>query len=123
MGVTGADTVGRRISSIRNRPLSELWPFAALGAGLVLGFAALIRYDVSGYDHAMLLLWLGALAVLSVFFWTRSRTWPRIAGMDLAIPGGLFLVFAPFYLFALHRWPVQMNSDEVVIMNVVKDYG
>jgi hypothetical protein len=123
MGVTGADTAGGRISSIRNRPLSELWPPAALAAGLVLGLAALIRYDVSGYDHAMLLLWLGALAILSLFFWTRSKTWPRIARIDLAIPAGLAIVFAPFYLFAISRWPVQMNSDEVVLMTVNKDYG
>ncbi len=98
-------------------------PNAALGTGLAVGAGALLRYGVSGYGRGMLLLWLAALALLSLFFWSRSRLVPRIARLDLVISGGLALLFSPLYLLALFRWPVQVDSDEVVITSVIKEYG
>ncbi len=96
---------------------------AGLGVGLALGAAALLRYYSSGYGGGMLVLWLAALAALSVCFWSRSRSVPRIARLDIAISIGLALVFSPLYLMALFRWPAQVDSDEIVITSVIKEYG
>ena len=62
------------------------------------------------------MLWLAALVVLSVFFWSRSRSFPRIARLDLAMPAALALLFSPLYLLAGYRWPVQVSSDEIGVM-------
>ncbi len=98
-------------------------PNATLGIGLVLGVGALLRYDRSGDGSAMRLLWLAALAFLSLFFWSRSKSLPRIARLDLAISGGLALLFSPLYLLALYRWPVQVSSDEIGVMTYSEHYG
>jgi Dolichyl-phosphate-mannose-protein mannosyltransferase len=107
---------GQAIDALRS-PLSRFLPNAALGVGLVLGAGALLRYHGSGYGRWMLTLWLAALVILSLFFWSRSRSFPRIARLDLAIPAALALFFSPLYLLAGYRWPVQVNSDEIGIMS------
>ena len=38
-------------------------------------------------------------------------------------PIGLVLVFAPLYLLALFRWPVQVSGDETAIIDVAKHYA
>jgi hypothetical protein len=98
-------------------------PLAVFVVGLVLGAASLVRYDRSGYSHGMLWLWLAGLVLLGVFFGARSRALPRFVRLDLAIPPTLALLFAPLYLALLYRWPVQVSSDEVVVMQASKDYG
>ena len=96
---------------------------AALALGLALGAASLILYRSRGYSTSMLALWFAGLIVLSAFFWSTNRTFPRIAKTDLLGPAGLALVFAPLYLIALFRWPVQVSSDEVAIIGVAKGYS
>lgn len=123
MGVIGANTAREAIGGLRRRSLSRFLAPAGLGIGLALGVAALIRYDVSGYGRGMLVLWLSGLAVLTLYFWSRSRSLPRIARLDLVIPGGLALLFSPLYLLAPYRWPVQVSSDEVTVMSVSQDYA
>lgn len=108
---------------MRSRPVAPFLPRAALGIGLALGVGALLRYDQSGYGRGMLMLWLAALVLLSLFFWSRSRSVPRIARLDLAISGGLALLFSPLYLLALYRWPVQVSSDEIGVMTYSELYG
>lgn len=115
-----ARKLGRRIFA---RPLSDYVPAVGLALGLALLAAALIRYDRQGYSHTMLYLWLAALAVLGVFFGARSLAVPRIARLDLAVPPALALLFAPLYLIGAYRWPVQVSSDEVAVMNVSQQYA
>jgi hypothetical protein len=93
----------------------------AIGAGA--GLASLVLYGVSGYSRSMLLLWLVGLVGLSFFFWSRSQVRPRIATADLLVSVGVALAFAPLYLLALYRWPVQVSSDEVTIIGVAKGYA
>jgi hypothetical protein len=99
---------------------TSLWSLT-LGAGA--GLASLVLYGVSGYSRSMLLLWLAGLVGLSFFFWSRSQVLPRIARGDLLASVGVALVFAPLYLLALYRWPVQVSSDEVTIIGVAKGYA
>ena len=97
------------------------WGLFAIGAGA--GLASLVLYGVSGYSRSMLLLWLVGLIGLSFFFWSRSQVLPRIATADLLASVGVALAFAPLYLLALYRWPAQVSSDEVTIIDVAKGYA
>ncbi len=94
-----------------------------LGIGLVSGIASIVVYDRSGYGHTMLFLWLLSLAALLVFFASRSRSLPRIALLDVLLPGALIAAISPLYLAALYRWPVQVNSDETAVMGVSRTYA
>ncbi len=94
-----------------------------LALGVVAGAASLFIYGTDGYSRGMLLIWFVALAALSVYLWSRSPVLPRIARGDLLVGAGLAAVFAPLYLVALFRWPVQVNSDEVAISDVAKTYA
>jgi hypothetical protein len=98
-----------------------LWGLFALGA--VTGLASLLIYGFSGYSRSMLLLWLAGLVGLSFFFWSRSQVLPRIAKTDLLVPLGLALLFAPLYLLALYRWPVQVSGDELAIPEAAEGYA
>jgi len=98
-----------------------LWALFAIGAAA--GLASLVLYGRSGYSRSMLLLWLAGLVGLSFFFWSRSRVLPRIARGDLLAPVGVALAFAPLYLLALYRWPVQVSSDEVAIIGTAQSYA
>ena len=69
----------------------------------------------------MLLLWLGALVVLSAVFWSLNRALPRVAARELVVPAGLVAVFAPLYLAAIYRWPVQVSSDEEQIVTAARN--
>ena len=39
------------------------------------------------------------------------------------MPPALMLLFAPLYLAAVYRWPVQVSSDETAIMDVAQQYA
>jgi 4-amino-4-deoxy-L-arabinose transferase-like glycosyltransferase len=109
----------RHLARPSHSPL--LWGLFVIGAGT--GLASLVLYGVSGYGRSMLLLWLVGLVALSFSFWTWSRVLPRISKEDLFAPAGLAVVLAPLYLLALYRWPVQVSSDEVTIIDVAKSYA
>ena len=94
-----------------------------LWLGLACGLAAIVDYERSGYDRPMLLLWLASLVLLAAFFANRSRTLPRIELLDVVLPGAVLAAISPLYVAALYRWPVQVNSDEVVVMGVSKQYA
>ncbi len=97
--------------------------FLALWLGLACGLAALVDYERSGYDRGMLALWLASVVLLAAFFASRSRSWPRIALLDVLLPGALVAAISPLYVAALYRWPVQVNSDEVAVMSAAKSYA
>jgi hypothetical protein len=92
-----------------------------LGAAAALGAGSLVLYGQSGYSRSMLVLWLAALVALAAVFWTWNRALPRIARNDLLVGAGLVLVFAPLYLGALYRWPVQVSSDEEQIVTAARN--
>ena len=75
-------------------------------------------YRENGYSRSMLVVWLIGLLGLSIFFWSRNRALPRISLGDVLAPIGLVLAFAPLYLLALFRWPVQVSGDEVALIDV-----
>jgi len=95
----------------------------ALAVGGALGLLSIVVYAVSGYGHFMLFLWLGALFALGAGFLAWSGSLPRIATADLVAPGVLTLAFAPLYLIGVYRWPVQVGSDEIAIMNTARKYS
>ena len=123
VGIIGVDTARGSLLGLRRRLSTRILERAWLASGLALGGAALIRYERSGYGDAMLFLWLACIAVLGSFFWSRSKSLPRPALFDVAISGGLAVLFAPLYLIRLWEWPVQINSDEVVVADVAQTYG
>ena len=123
MGVIGQDSAQSLWLGLRNRPVEELRPLVGVAIGLLLGLISLVVYIAEGYSRGMLWLWLAALVVLSVAFWFRSRALPRIALADVGIAGGLVALVSPLYLLALSRWPVQVSSDEAVIMDVSREYA
>ncbi|HEY7147893.1 MAG TPA: hypothetical protein VH420_00460 [Gaiellaceae bacterium] len=93
------------------------------GLGGVLAVTALVTYALSGYSTWMLLLWLGALAAISVSLWNENRTLPHIMVADVVASVGVALAFAPVYLISLYRNPLQVGSDEVAIIGVARQYG
>jgi hypothetical protein len=107
----------------RGRSLDQLVPLATIAAGLVLGAAGLLVYVTQGYSHGMLWLWLAGLALAVVGFALRSRTLPRVAWADPLYALGAVALCAPLYLVALYRWPVQVSSDEVAIMDTARQYA
>jgi 4-amino-4-deoxy-L-arabinose transferase-like glycosyltransferase len=98
-------------------------PPAGIGIGLALGVGSLVAYDSGGTSTGMLLLWLAALLTLGATFWSMSSALPRIAVRDLAATGLLMLAFVPLYLLAVYRWPVQVSSDEIAIMDASRTYS
>ncbi len=94
-----------------------------LGLGLVIGAASIVVYDRSGYSHGMLWLWLVGLLTLAAVFASKSRGFPRIELLDVVAPGLLLVALSPLYLLELYRWPVQVGSDEVAIMDISKRYS
>lgn len=98
-------------------------PESALPLGLLLGLASLLVYVTTGYGTSMLALWVASLVVLVVYFWSRSAPAPRFPRREAIVPPALMVAFAPLYLAAVHRWPVQVSSDEVAIMDVAQQYA
>ena len=119
--------IGRRAGTLSTRGqallsgISPFWRVFAIGG--VSGLASLLMYRENGYSRSMLLFWLAGLLGLSIFFWSRSRVLPRIATADVLAPIGLVLAFAPLYVLALFRWPVQVSGDEVQIIDVARAYA
>lgn len=121
------DWVNRRaappLRRVRERLSEDTAYWAVFAVGALAGLASLLIYRSDGYSRTMLWLWLLGLVGLSIFFWSRSRALPRIARADVLAPLGLMLVFSPLYVLALYRWPVQVSSDEVAIIDVAESYA
>ena len=98
-------------------------PGSALPIGLLLGLASILVYVTTGYGRSMLALWVASLVTLIVYFWSRSAPAPRFPRREVIVPPALMLAFAPLYLAAVHRWPVQVSSDETAIMDVAQQYA
>jgi len=123
LGVLGGNTAREGGYGVRSQLLARFRPRYGLALGLAFGLAALVVYDVSGYGHGMLFLWLAALVTLGIYFWSRSAVLPRIAKIDVALPAGLTLAFIPLYMVGLYRWPVQVSSDEIAVMSTAREYA
>lgn len=93
------------------------------GLGLGLGVSSLVVYAASGYDRAMLLLWLGGLLVSGASLLAVSGRLPRIARADVVAPVAALIGVAPLYLAALYEWPVQVDSDELAVMQTADIYA
>jgi hypothetical protein len=105
----------------RARDSGSVRTWGLLGTAATLGAGSLILYWRSGYSRSMLVLWLAAIVGLAAAFWTWNRALPRIARKDLLVGAGVVGVFAPLYLGALYRWPVQVSSDEEQIVTAARN--
>jgi len=94
-----------------------------VGVGAALGIGSVFAYGVAGWSTTVGIVWLGAVLVLAAAFLRRSERLGRPAVLDLLAPVALVAAFAPLYVLKLHDWPVQVGSDEVVIMTVTKQYA
>lgn len=119
VGVVGQPPIRETRLAWRSRsgPLAELVPPALIALGLALGALSLVLYISNGYSHAMLWFWIAGLALSAVAFGARSHAWPRIAPVEPLYALAAVAVCAPLYLIALYRWPVQVGSDEIAIMD------
>ena len=123
MGVIRQDSLRDAIVGWRGRSLEETGPLAAVALGLVLGVISVGLYVSHGYSHTMLWLWLAGLVLAGIGFAVRSRTWPRVALLDVGLAGGVAAACSPLYLALLYRWPVQVSSDEVALMDTSQKYA
>jgi dolichyl-phosphate-mannose-protein mannosyltransferase len=123
VGVVREDSSQSLPFGLSTRSLQRLRPYAGIATGLFLGLVSLVVYVASGYSRTMLWLWLAALVVLAIAFWLRSRALPRIDLADVGVAVGLVALAAPLYLLALWRWPVQVGSDEIAIMDTSQQYA
>jgi hypothetical protein len=114
--ISGARPLPPEVSAFLRRPV------VLLGAGALLGAAALAVYNHGGYSRGMLIVWLAAVLTLGRYCWKESASLPRISLGDFAAAAGLALVFVPLYVVHLYDWPVQVSSDEPTIMGVSDDY-
>ena len=105
----------------RARDAGSVGTWGLLATAVTLGAGSLILYWRSGYSRSMLVLWLAAIVGLAAVFWTWNRALPRIARKDLLVGAGLVGVFAPLYLGAIYRWPVQVSSDEEQIVTAARN--
>lgn len=105
-------------------PWNKLRPHAWLALAGVLCLAQSYEYAARGYHGAVGLLWLLSLLSGGVHF-HRDRAREGPAGepvrADLLLLLGLAVCLAPFYLFLLRDIPVQVNTDELVCLNVIRD--
>ncbi len=93
-------------------------------AGVALGIASIATYNNDGSTRRMFLLWCASLITLSLTFMQPRVGRPRREWLlDFAAAGGVMLVCAPIYLIALYDWPIQVNSDEVVIASRMQEYA
>ncbi len=93
------------------------WAFPVIGVGY--GVMALADYYFLGFSWHMFGLWLGSIGIFGWhFFAVRQVGWakPNVTRLDFAVILGLILAFVPLYLWRLHQLPVQVNTDEIILM-------
>jgi 4-amino-4-deoxy-L-arabinose transferase-like glycosyltransferase len=122
VGVAEKQPVGAAVGG-RSRLVDEHAPLGLAGVGLAIGALSLVMYIANGYSRGMLWLWLAGVAVASIGFGLRARVWPRIAALDVGLAAAVTAVCSPLYLIALYRWPVQVSSDEIAVMDTAKQYA
>jgi hypothetical protein len=96
--------------------------YALLVVGSLLGIITNLAYFLSGYQPYQGWLWLAAIVVLALHFGRHEagRILPDGGwNKDLVLGSGLILLSAPFYLLNLYNVPFQINSDEIVVMDLI----
>lgn len=106
-----------------------------IAIGLLFSIAAVGLYFWRGYSELMAGLWLFGIIVAAIGFRFEDKSQKRKTTKDasplqnfdykrdLLIILGLILLCAPLYLAYVHSLPVQMNTDEIVIMGFQKTYA
>ena len=100
------------------------WLFPAMGSFYTI--FALLDYYYSSFSWHMFLLWLVSVGIFGwYFFITRQyrRGSLNLGWPDVAILFGLLVLFAPLYLWKLQQIPVQVNTDELVLMGYFKSFS
>jgi hypothetical protein len=93
----------------------------ALFASTLL-FFAFTSYFVFGFTWIFLSAWFLGIALLGVCFWnSRSKgSQPLLAKVDLAVLAGIALTASLIYLPYLYSFPFQINTDEIVIRDAIR---
>src|SRR3989344_6416793 len=93
-------------------------------SGLLLIVVNLLGYYLNGYTPIVFVFWLVAVIICSLYFYVSEKKENKKIKVfdleDLLIIVILFLVFSPLYLAFIYNIPFQVNSDEIVIMDVAK---
>lgn len=105
-------TMKHKLLSLKN------WQLAV--AGVLIWLAGIIFYAANGFSIFSLGGWVIGLGLVISALVSKTPGKHAIHKGDWKILAALTILFAPFYLLALHRLPVQVNTDEVTIMIVAK---
>jgi hypothetical protein len=123
--------------------LGQIWasdlrtlPGVFVGLGVFLSVTAAENYAARGFSWVIVGLWAAALLLAGSVFWVKRDRTDRplldasgaigflplwiVRRVDLMIALGLFGLFSVFYCTGIYYIPWQMNSDEVVIMNLMR---
>jgi hypothetical protein len=89
-------------------------------ASLLMCFVCVV-YARVGNQPCVVAAWLAAMAVLylGLLPLTEEGRNTRFSMRDIFIGLCLILTFAPAYLLALHDYPVQVNTDELIALDVM----
>lgn len=92
----------------------------AFGLGFwLLGIA---DYSLAGFNWLGWWLWLTGIVALGLGLRLRHRHTAKLFDRwDWLILALILLAFAPFYLRQLYQLPVQMSTDEIVVMNLSRN--
>jgi hypothetical protein len=99
-------------------------PWLALCAGLALAISTYISYLTGGFRSVLFLSILLSAACVAVFFHMTAQKTAAVSSpyrrIDLVAALGLLFGFAPVYLSLIGQIPYQVNTDEVVLSNIMK---
>jgi len=104
-------------------PLRVTVRWIALCGGLALALSTYISYVANGFHIVLPFSLLLSAISLAVFFYaapSAAASAPAYRRLDLISSLGLLFVFAPLYLSFVGQIPYQVNTDEVVLSNIMK---
>ena len=110
-------TVGQPEAAGDARPTRPGY-ISLLGVGAGLGTLSVLLYGTTGFSAATKITWVAGLVVLALGFASRTERLPRVAIADVVAPAALVALLAPLYVVNVYDWPVQVDSDEIVFMEV-----
>ena len=108
-------------NSIFEGPPTKDWAVIVWVVGLIVTCASLNNYFSNGYNDFFSVMWLTGMLLMAVFYWTKRRTitksffTPIDAAILLLLTGFAALLYLPY----LYEFPMQVNTDEFVILDYI----
>ncbi len=102
-------------------PPTKDWAVVLWVLGLMVTCASLNSYFYNGYTDLFLLMWSTGMLLMTVCYWTIRRAICKsfFTPLDIAILILLTGFAAILYLPYLYEFPVQVNTDEFVILDYI----